>query len=117
MQDNLRALRRAERLHLILPARCRSRSCFIDHVVITDLSTGGCRVESRALTMHEGDLVVISPKVIEGICGRVRWVKGHQAGIEFDRPLYGPVVDHLHRRHADFRAVVRENGRMERLAA
>lgn len=104
--------RKSRRLEVILPARCRSRSGFVDHVIITDISTGGCRVESKALTMHAGDLVVVSPKVIEGLCGKVCWVKGHLAGIEFLQPLYGPVVDHLHQRHASFRGLPdRQQGR------
>lgn len=100
-----------------MPARCRSRSGFVDHVVITDISIGGCRIESRALTLREGDLVVISPKVIEGICARVCWVNGHQAGIAFLSPLYGPVVEHLHRGHADFRITAHQPPVHLRLAA
>lgn len=102
MTEDPRKLRRASRLGVVLPARCRTRSGFVDRVVITDLSEGGCRVESRALTLREGDLVVVSPGVIEGICGEVRWVKGHKAGIAFISPLYGPVVEHIHRQHAQF---------------
>lgn len=102
MEKDLRALRRERRLGLVLPARCRSRSGFVDRVVITDISTGGCRIESFALTLREGDLVVISPGVIEGQCGKVTWTKGHKAGIAFLQPLYTPVVEHLHRHHAQF---------------
>lgn len=102
MEKDLRALRRERRLGLVLPARCRSRSGFVDRVVITDISTGGCRIESFALTLREGDLVVISPGVIEGQCGKVTWTKGHKAGIAFLQPLYTPVVEHLHRQHAQF---------------
>lgn len=102
MGQDLRALRRDQRLGIVLPARCRSRSGFVDHVVITDISTGGCRIESFALTLREGDLVVISPGVIEGQCGKVTWTKGHKAGITFLQPLYAPVVEHLHRHHAQF---------------
>lgn len=98
MADN----RRAERLQLVLPARCRSRSGFLDRVVITDLSVHGCRIQSFALTMHRGDLIVLRPDGIEGLCGAIRWVRDHAAGIEFDRPLYQPVVEHLHRSHASF---------------
>jgi hypothetical protein len=39
---------------------------------------------------------------MEGLCGEVRWVRGHEAGIEFERPLYEPVVEHLHRQFASF---------------
>lgn len=102
MDGDARSLRRSNRLGVVLPARCRTRIGFVDRVVITDLSEGGCRVESRALTLREGDLVVVSPGVIEGICGEVRWVKGHKAGIAFLSPLYGPVVEHIHRQHARF---------------
>jgi len=102
MSDNLRHLRRCERLGVVLPARCRSRSGFLDRVVITDISSGGCRIASKALTVHVGDLVVIRPDGIEGLCGEVRWVKGHDAGIAFADSLYPPVVEHLHRQHATF---------------
>ena len=105
MPDTIRALRRAERLGVALPARVRSRSGFVDRVVITDISEHGCRIESFALTVRTDDYVVVSPGVIEGQCGKVVWVKGHRAGIEFLSPLYGPVVAHLHREHHDFRAV------------
>jgi hypothetical protein len=94
--------RRTGRLPLVLPARCRSRSGFLDRVVITDISILGCRIQSFALTMHRGDLVVLRPEGIEGLCGVIRWVHDHAAGIEFDRPLYQPVVEHLHRNHASF---------------
>ncbi len=81
-QDNVRALRRANRRQLILPARCRSRSGFLDQVVISDLSEHGCRIDSLGLILRVGDMVVARP-----------------ARIAFDRPLYAPVAGHLHRSH------------------
>lgn len=102
MSARVYAVRQSERFRLVLPARCRSRSGFLDHVVITDLSIGGCRIESRALSLHEGDLVVVRPEGIEGLCGMVRWVDRHAAGIAFEVPLYPPVVEHLHRTHLTF---------------
>lgn len=94
--------RQSERRPVVLPARCRSRTGFLDRVVTTDISVGGCRIESQALTVHAGDLVVIRPQSLEGLCGVVRWVSRHTAGIAFEHPLYGPVVDHLFRHHHDF---------------
>lgn len=118
MGERLRVLRCSERLEIVLPARCRSRSGFLDRVVITDISCQGCRIESRALTLHSGDLVVVRPDVLEGICGEVRWVNGHSAGIRFAEPLYGPVVDHLHRSYATFMgAALPDAGRAMRIAA
>jgi hypothetical protein len=102
MNATNRTFRRSERLGTVLPARCRSRSGFVDRLIISDLSCHGCRVESFALTLHEGDLVVITPKGLEGICGTVRWTSGHTAGIEFATPLYAPVVEHLVGQHRNF---------------
>jgi len=28
----------------------------------------------------------------------IRWIDGHKAGVEFDSPLYVPVVEHLAQR-------------------
>lgn len=117
MADTVRTLRREERLDVVIPARCRSRSGFVDRVVITDLSANGCRIESMALTVRKGDLVVVSPGVIEGQCGRVIWVKGHSAGIAFSAPLYGPVVEHLHRLHGEFIARTPYQAAETRIAA
>lgn len=103
-RNNVRALRTAQRLQLILPARCRSRSGFVDSVVISDISTHGCRIDSLALILQRGDMVVIRPEGLEGLTGVIRWIKAHSAGIEFDRPLYAPVVEHLHRRFERFLA-------------
>lgn len=117
MDDTPRPLRQAERLDVVLPARCRSRTGFVDKVVITDISIGGCRIESHAITMRQGDMVVINPLVIEGLCGKVVWVKGHQAGISFASPLYGPVVDHLHRQYARFLQHLPQSSSIRSLAA
>ena len=102
MAETKTAFRRSERLPVVIPARCRSRSGFADRLVIHDISREGCRVESLAITVHAGDPVVITPAMLEGLCGTVRWIAGNQAGIEFATPLYGPVVEHLYREFHTF---------------
>ena len=104
-----RSFRREDRLQVTIPARCRTRSGFADRLMIRDISTRGCKVESLALTLHAGDLVVVTPSMLEGLCGTVRWVVGNSAGIEFATPLYGPVVDHLHREFRTFLPEVRSH--------
>lgn len=96
------AFRRAERLPVVIPARCRTRSGFADRLVIRDISADGCRVDSLAITVRTGDPVVVTPATLEGLCGTVRWVSGNSAGIKFTTPLYGPVVDHLAREFRSF---------------
>ena len=102
MQAGTLFIRRAERQPLVLPARARSRTGFVDRVIITNLSTDGCRVECRALTLDVDDLVTIRPEGLEGLVGVIRWRDNVRAGIEFDQPLYLPVVEHLSRLHARF---------------
>lgn len=102
MREAIDEERRSERRALVLPARCRTLNGFVDNVVIRDLSPEGCRIMSFALSVRVGANVVIRPKGLESLCGTVRWVSGHDAGIEFERPLYAPVVDHLHRQYAQF---------------
>lgn len=94
--------RRSTRLSLAMPARCRTLRGFVDDVVLRDISAEGCRIVSGALTVRPGAMVVIRPNGMEGLCGTVRWVRGHEAGIEFETPLYQPIVEHLHRSFASF---------------
>ena len=108
MDETNQNARRSRRLALVLPARCRTLSGFIDDVVIRDLSPEGCRIMSFALSVRPGAKVVLRPEHMEGLCGTVRWVCAHEAGIEFERPLYAPVVEHLHRKYADFLPPVRQ---------
>ena len=90
---------RRARLPVRMRACCRTRSGFRDDVVITDLSTGGCRIESRSTTLRPGDLVLVRPEGLEGQPGVVCWVERNCVGIKFERPLYGPVVEHICQKH------------------
>lgn len=102
MAQVMRDQRRSVRLPTVLRARCRSLSGFVDHVVISDISANGCRIDSGALIFRPGQLVVVRPEGLEGLCGEIRWVRGHCAGIAFERAIYGPVVEFLQHRHARF---------------
>ncbi len=107
MDETNQTARRSQRLALVLPARCRTLSGFVDDVVIRDLSPEGCRIMSFALSVRAGAKVVLRPEHMEGLCGTVRWVNGNEAGVEFEHPLYAPVVEHLHRKYAEFLPPVR----------
>jgi len=98
------------RFEVIIPATCRSRTGFRDRAFIYDLSSYGCRIRSNSLSVMEGDMLVVRPEGVEGLCGEVRWVRGRDAGVRFTAPLYGPVVDHLYRTWKSFQAVSLEQG-------
>ena len=92
--------RRAQRRPVLLAASCRTQSGLRDNAQISDISPHGCRLTPNTLVMRIGQRVFIRPEGLEGVSGTVRWIEGQHAGIEFDTPLYEPVVDHLSQLHA-----------------
>jgi hypothetical protein len=83
-----------------MATRCRTQSGLRDEAQISDISPQGCRLTTHSLAFSPGTRVVIRPQGLEGITGVVRWTEGYSAGVEFDAPLYEPVVDHLSQLHA-----------------
>lgn len=98
------APRRNERHPVSLDARCRTHTGLRDLGEISDLSSEGCCVTTNELFVNVGTRVLVKPDGMEGLTGIVRWIRGNRAGIEFDSPLYGPVVEHLISRHGKGRA-------------
>lgn len=90
-------LRRAVRLELAMPGRLKTSTGILDCVAVLDLSPVGCRIASLEAEFDEGQILTLRPDRLEAMKGYVRWRKGHRAGIEFERPLYLPVVEHLHK--------------------
>lgn len=66
---------------------------------IFDISENGCCVSTDSLFFKVGTRVIIRPEGMEGLTGVVRWISNDKAGIEFDTPIYGPVIDHLAVQH------------------
>ena len=102
MAEPTQDCRRSRRLTLAMPARCRMISGFVEDVVIRDISPEGCRIMGYALNIRPGTRVVVRPSGMEGLCGTVRWAGPNEAGIEFERPLYPAVAEHMHRSYATF---------------
>jgi hypothetical protein len=78
-------------------AHCRTATGRQGDVSIVDLTAEGCCIFIRAVPVSEGLRVRIKPEQFESLAGVVRWVRRGYAGIEFDKPLYAPVADHLKR--------------------
>jgi hypothetical protein len=91
--------RRSQRSEVYLTAQCRTQSGLRDMGVIADISSDGCRVRTNGLFFKVGTRVVIRPEGMEGLTGVIRWIKGDYAGVEFDRQIYTPVLEHLVRAH------------------
>ncbi len=91
--------RRSQRRPVSVPTQCRTQSGLRDRGQITDLSAEGCCVQIRGHYFRTGVRLFVRPDGLEGLTGIVRWVVDDIAGVEFDRPIYQPVVDHLVRLH------------------
>lgn len=90
------AQRRELRGQLAMPGVTRDSKALRRSVAITDLSAHGCRIllangeiedNVTSLFIHLDNL---SPQR-----AYVRWRDQRRAGLEFEKPLYQPVVDHL----------------------
>lgn len=92
--------RKAQRSPVALAARCRTMGGMRDEAWLCDISTHGCRIATRSLYLSVGMRVTIKPEGMEAISGVVRWLGQDGAGVEFDAPLYGPVVEHLSARYS-----------------
>ena len=90
-----REYRASVRYSVWLTASCRTSLGSASDVILSDLSTDGCAVTLAASLLRVGQQVAIRLETLESLPGRVCWVKGKNAGIKFDRPLYAPVVEHL----------------------
>ena len=82
-----------------MPARCRLMSGLQDNVVVSDLSTHGCCITTRTLTLCAGTRVMLKLDGLESISCTVRWAENGHCGLQFERPIYEPVVEHLCRLH------------------
>jgi hypothetical protein len=66
-------------------------------VAVTDLTADGCCIVKPNVELRLKQKVSIKLESLDFIKGSVRWSNETTAGIEFERPLYGPVVEHLQR--------------------
>lgn len=97
--------RRTSRHNVTMGAQCRTQSGLRDTGVISDISADGCRVSTNSLFVKVGVRVVIKPEGMEGLSGVVRWIVGNTAGVQFDSPLYPPIVEHLSTRFSSGKLV------------
>ena len=78
-----------------MAVQCRTLSGLRDTGEISNISEEGCCMRVRGIYFRVGTRVVVRPEGLEGMAGIVRWVSGDLAGVEFDRPMYSPIVDHI----------------------
>ena len=90
--------RRGIRNSVAMTARVRSTGGMVWDVVVTNLTAEGCCIAKPDIRLRAQQRVSIKLESLEYLLGHVKWALESTAGIEFDRPLYGPVAEHLQRR-------------------
>lgn len=61
-------------------------------VMLYNLSSGGCMIETRSENLTEGSKVEVRLRELASIPGHVVWRIGRNAGIKFEMPLHQKVV-------------------------
>jgi hypothetical protein len=79
----------------VLLARVRARRGTINDVRVLDLSLAGCIIDRRALNLAREERVLIKLPGLALMPCYVCWLEESKAGLEFEQPLYEPVLDHL----------------------
>ncbi len=91
--------RRSVRKPVQMAVQCRTQSGLRDNGEIFDISAEGCCLRMTGLFIKVGSRLILRTSGLEALSGVVRWVSGDFAGVEFDRTLYGPVLDYLALQH------------------
>jgi hypothetical protein len=91
--------RKEERLAISANAKlCKSIREGVEGRMI-DLSTAGCSFLDSSNSLQSGDKVWLKMEGLELWRGTVRWVRDEKVGIEFERPFYPAVLNHLIEMH------------------
>ena len=87
--------RNSERKPVFLNARCRKSSWLVDHVELANLSEGGCCIVGGGEGLQIDQPVTIRFADLKGVPGKVCWIEGKIAGVQFDKPIDADVIAEL----------------------
>ncbi|WP_239807302.1 PilZ domain-containing protein [Croceicoccus hydrothermalis] len=93
--DERAGRRDKERYHVNASCQIRVGAGTPIQAEVTDLSEAGCACATPSVWMRSGAQVTIRIGSLGPIDATIRWVNDRQVGIEFHRPVYGPVFEHL----------------------
>jgi hypothetical protein len=87
--------RRADRHEVTLQGRYRTGSGMARDVVVTDLSTTGCKFDDPVHNLRNGSIISIRIGNIGPMTAQVKWLEHWTAGVRFDETLHASVLDHM----------------------
>lgn len=93
-QDQDQKARAAERRHVQIAVKVRRPGETWVSSRITDVSVTGFRLQSFMKLTVGSDIWVMLPG-FEGRRAQVTWVKAHESGCAFERPLHAAILDHI----------------------
>lgn len=88
-------IRRDERHHIAVEGRYRTGSGVPKDVSVLDISERGCRFFDKFGSLVPGAPITIRIGPIGPIAATVKWAERQVVGVEFEDPIYGPVLDHI----------------------
>lgn len=88
-------VRRSHRVPVAATAKLRVIRGVKFDILVTNLTSEGCCVVAGHLNLRTGDYVCLKITEMEYLPSIVRWSTDAMAGLEFTRPLYEPVTEHL----------------------
>lgn len=86
--------RRTERVPLQCEVEFRRQGDGRYMVDLLDLSPEGCCI-APPVKVEAGQIIFLRLPGMEAIQGKVAWIEEWRVGVQFDRPIYGPVFDNL----------------------
>lgn len=85
-----------------MPVTVRCENGHKLRAILSNLTEAGCAITTMDMPLALGRHLVLHPEGMEGLTGQVIWNEAGTIGFRFDRPLYGPVVEHLISRHPPY---------------
>ena len=62
-------------------------------MAVLDLAVGGCMVDARGWGAKADERVQVTLPGLNAITASVAWIEDDRAGLAFEEPLYGPVLE------------------------
>lgn len=97
MESQATQARQNSRAPVVMNAKLRIIGGKGVDVSVIDLTADGCRIAKPSIELRVKQQVAVKLESLDYLKGCVRWSDESTAGIEFERPLYGPVFEHLQR--------------------
>jgi len=85
----------SEKSKIALISRLRTARGLVNTVHVVELTLAGCLIDQCALSVRQGERVLLRMPSLRYLAANVVWNEEGSAGLAFEEPLYEPVLDHM----------------------